>query len=159
MFYKSSYKVPKMEFINILLFALVAAIGNAMFAAGQKIASTQNNSLVFIAISGAICVALTIISSTFFGSSNYLSTIRQSWHWSILSGLGLFFTYLGFNILYSRYGAANYIVYAVLSVITTSVVVGVFIFKERFNIYHFCALLASIMTVFLYWLGNSVSKT
>jgi drug/metabolite transporter (DMT)-like permease len=60
--------------------------------------------------------------------------------------------------LYSQYGASNYILYAVLSIITTSVIVGVVIFKETFNIYHWLALLSSIITIALFTLGNGIAK-
>ena len=143
-----------MDFLKILAFALVAAIGNAMFAIGQKKADVAENTLVFIAMAGCFCIGLTMIAVFIVGSSNYSLAIRQNWHWALLSGSGLFLTYLGFNLLYSRYGASNYIIYAVLSIITTSLVVGVLIFKERFNLYHLGALFSATLTVYLYWLGN-----
>jgi drug/metabolite transporter (DMT)-like permease len=68
-------------------------------------------------------------------------------------------TYIGFNLLYSKYGASNYILYAVLSIITTSIIVGVVMFKESFNAYHWLAFGSSITTVALFAMGNSVLKT
>jgi len=50
--------------------------------------------------------------------------------WTDLSGVGLFLTYPGFNLLYSRYGASQYVLYAVLSIITTTIIVGIWWLKE-----------------------------
>jgi drug/metabolite transporter (DMT)-like permease len=52
----------------------------------------------------------------------------------LLSGIGLFLTYLGFNLLYSRFGASQYVLYAALSIITTTIGVGYLYFKELFHL-------------------------
>ncbi len=147
-----------MNILGPLTFALIAAVGNAMFATGQKKAVQLDNPFTFIAISAIICVFLTLLSAPTFGQPNYSEAIKQNGQWAVLSGVGLFFTYLGFNLLYSRYGAANYILYAVLSIITTSVIVGVVVFKETFNIYHWLALLSSIVAIGLFTVGNGIAK-
>lgn len=141
-----------------LAFALIAAIGNAIFVAGQKKAIPFDNPLVFIALAAIACVFLMLLFVPLFGQPKYLEALKQNGSWAILSGVGLFVTYLGFNLLYSRYGASNYVIYAVLSIITTSVIVGVVIFKETFNAYHWLALFSSIVTVVLFAVGNSTAK-
>ncbi len=40
-----------MKSSSIFLFALIAAIGNALFAAGQKKAENIDNSLIFVGLS------------------------------------------------------------------------------------------------------------
>ena len=70
-------------------------------------------------------------------------------------GVGFFVTFLGFFLLYSRLGASYYIVYAVLAIITTSIGVGVLVFKEPFNGYHVSALLFAIVSIVLYGIGHS----
>lgn len=147
-----------MNAFSPLIFALIAAIGNAMFATGQKKAVALDNPFTFITLAAIVCLFLTILSSPAFGQPNYSQAIKDNWIWSILSGAGLFLTYLGFNLLYSKFGASNYILYAVLSIITTSILVGVMLFKETFNVYHWLALVTSIITVTLFALGNNVSN-
>lgn len=147
-----------MNIYGPLLFALTAAIGNAMFAAGQKKAIAFDNPFTFIALAAIFCVLLTVAAAPLFGQPHYSSVIKENGGWAMLSGAGLFLTYLGFNLLYSRYGASNYILYAVLSIITTSIVVGVVMFKETFNLYHWFAFGTSIITVVLFALGNSATK-
>ena len=147
-----------MNVFGPLAFALIAAIGNAMFAAGQKKAFQFDNPFTFIALAVIVCAFLTVLSAPLFGQPNYSLAIKQNGHLAVFSGVVLFLTYLGFNLLYSQYGASNYILYAVLSIITTSVIVGVVIFKETFNIYHWLALLSSIITIALFTLGNGIAK-
>ncbi len=147
-----------MILIGPLAFALIAAIGNAMFAAGQKKAVGLENAFTFIALAALVCVTLTILVAPFFGATQYASAIKQNGHWAILSGAGLFLTYLGFNLLYSNYGASSYILYAVISIITTSIIVGVYIFREEFNVFHWLAFFTSILTVILFTWGNKVAQ-
>ena len=146
-----------MNIYGPLIFAIVAAVGNAMFVAGQKKAIQLDNEFTFIAISAVVCVILTIAFTPLFGQPNYTSVVKENGIWAIISGIGLFLTYLGFNLLYTKYGASNYILYAVLSIITTSVLVGVVLFKETFNLYHWLAFVASIITVVLFSIGNRAS--
>lgn len=148
-----------MNIYGPLFFALIAAVGNAMFAAGQKKAIAFDNPFTFIALAAMVCVMLTVAAAPLFGQPHYNSVLKANGGWALLSGAGLFLTYLGFNLLYSKYGASNYILYAVLSIITTSIIVGVVMFKESFNVYHWLAFGSSIATVALFALGNSVLKT
>ena len=145
-----------MQVIGPLLFALLAAVGNGFFAYGQRKSVGVENSFVFITIALLICIALCIVTAPFFGSVNYTATLKQNAGWAAMSGAGLFLTYIGFNILYSQYGAASYVLYAVLSIVTTSVIVGAWLLREQLNLYHWLAVLAALATVGLYSYGNSL---
>ncbi len=148
-----------MKSSSIFLFALIAAVGNALFAAGQKKASGIENPLLFVGLSAIVCIALTFLIILLMQSnSNLFSIIKVNWIWIVISGFGLFLTYLGFNLLYTRFGATGYIYYAVLSIITTSLIVGVFIFKEQLNIYHFTSIGFSLIAIILFTLGNNASN-
>jgi drug/metabolite transporter (DMT)-like permease len=145
-----------MQVLGPLLFALLAAVGNGFFAFGQRKATGVENSFVFITIALVVCVALCMVSAPFFGPVNYGATLKQNLNWAALSGVGLFLTYIGFNILYAQYGAASYILYAVLSIITTSVVVGAWLLRENLNLWHWLAVLTALATVGLFSYGNSL---
>ncbi len=145
-----------MQVLGPLLFALLAAIGNGFFAFGQRKSAGVENSFVFITIALVICVALCVVSAPFFGPVNYGATARQNLGWAAMSGAGLFLTYIGFNILYSQYGASSYILYAVLSIVTTSVIVGAWMLREQLNLYHWLAVAAALATVGLFSYGNSL---
>ncbi len=147
-----------MKYSSIFLFALIAAVGNALFAAGQKKTSGIDNPLIIVGLSAVVCVVLTF--SVIFllnRNSSMLQIFRVNWIWILMSGFGLFLTYIGFNLLYSRFGASGYIYYAVLSIITTSLIVGVIIFKEQLNIYHIISVGFSIAAIVLFTIGNNYS--
>ncbi|MFT5502663.1 MAG: drug/metabolite transporter (DMT)-like permease [Gammaproteobacteria bacterium] len=148
-----------MNMYGPLFFALTAAIGNAMFATGQKKATAFDNPFTFIALAAIVCVCLTVAVALLYGQPQYSAVTKENGWWAVLSGTGLFLTYIGFNLLYSKYGASNYILYAVLSIITTSIIVGVFMFKETFNLYHWLAFGSSIVAVVLFSIGNASIKT
>jgi hypothetical protein len=54
-----------------LFFVLIAAIGNAMFAAGQKKAIALENPFTFIALAAIVCVCLTVATAPLFGQPQY----------------------------------------------------------------------------------------
>lgn len=133
-----------------LFFALIAAVGNALFALGQKKSIGVDNTISYVVISAIFCIIFTSIAVPLFGKYNYLLTLKNNWQWACISGLGLFLTYIGFNLLYTHYGASRYVLYAILSIFTTSVIVGVFIFKESLNIYQNIALILSTIAIILF---------
>jgi drug/metabolite transporter (DMT)-like permease len=145
-----------MQVLGPLVFALLAAVGNGLFAFGQRKSAGVENSFVFITVALVACVIMCVVSAPFFGPVNYAATLKQNAAWAAVSGAGLFLTYIGFNILYSQYGASSYILYAVLSIITTSVIVGAWLLREQLNLYHWLAVLAALATVGLYSYGNSL---
>jgi drug/metabolite transporter (DMT)-like permease len=144
-----------MNTAGAIAFAMIAAIGNALFVTAQKKAGLFDNGISFIACSLAVALALLILTAPLFGPPQYPSIIKQGGGWIAFSGLGLFLVYLGFNLLYTRYGASHYILYAVLSIMTTSLVVGVLLYKETFNIYHWASLVCALATVILFSLGDA----
>ena len=144
--------------MNILLpifFATIAAIGNAMFALGQKKSFNVENGLLFVAISALIAFSLAICFAPLLGEFNVVNTVKGNWKALCLSGFGLFLTYLGFNLLYSRYGVSQYALYAVISIITTTIFVGVLWLKETVNGYHMFALVFAIIAVLMFSVGQS----
>jgi len=142
--------------IGPIVFALLAAVGNALFVLGQKKAQPLDNAFLFIALTVVTCALLMIMAIPLFGSIGLANAIRVNRQWILLSGLGLFITFMGFNLLYGKYGASSYIIYAISSIITTSLVVGMYFLKEQFNVYHWLAFGSSLITISLYSLGNSL---
>jgi drug/metabolite transporter (DMT)-like permease len=87
-------------------------------------------------VSALVAVLLALFFAPLVGAFDMENTLRDNWKAVLLSGLGLFLTYLGFNLLYSRYGASQYVLYAVLTIITTTSIVGIWWLKEPVNLYH-----------------------
>jgi drug/metabolite transporter (DMT)-like permease len=73
----------------------------------------------------------------------------------LLVGGGLFLTNLGFNLLYTRFGVSQYVLYAVLSILTTTVFIGLFWLHEPVNGYRLAAIVLALASVVLYSLGQS----
>ena len=145
------------QIIGPLLLALLAAVGNGFFAYSQRSASNVDNSFVFITITLLVCVTCCALLAPLFGPVNYLQTARNNTSWGLVGGFGLFLTYIGFNLLYSKFGASSYILYAVLSIITTTVIVGGIILRENLNIYHWLAVITALVTVALFSYGNKIA--
>jgi drug/metabolite transporter (DMT)-like permease len=144
--------------MNIILpitFALIAAIGNSMFALGQKKSADFDNGLLIVAASALIACLLATVFSPLMGEIDIRGVARNHWKAILLSGSGLFLTYLGFNLLYSKFGVSQYVLYAVISIITTTVIVGALWLKEPINIYHKSAIALAIVAVFLFSIGQS----
>lgn len=143
------------SFIGALLFALVAAIGNAAFVYGTKKSVPDSNPFVFTIFALIGCIVLMGFSFFFFDSGNIKSWLLQNRYSLSITSVGLFFTYLGFYLLYSNFGASYYILYAVMSIVTTSIIVAVVFFHEKFNWYFGLSILFAFLTILFFYLGKS----
>jgi len=144
-----------MSYANLLLAATIAAVGNALFVIGQRYGAGIDHRLTLTTLGASVAVLLSAAIAPLFGAPGYAAALRRSWPAIGLSGIGLFLTYVGFNVMYARYGASSYVVYAVLSVLSTTVVVGGLYFGERFTPYHYAAIVCALLTVVFYALGES----
>jgi len=144
-----------MKILLPLCFALIAAIGNAMFALGQRRSSVVHNGLVFVGASALVAAALALAFSPLRGNADLANLLRGNSRNILLAGGGLFLTYLGFNLLYSHFGVSPYVLYAVLSILTTTVFIGIFWLREPVNGYRIAAIVLALASVLLYSLGQS----
>lgn len=138
-----------------IIFASIAAVGNAMFALGQKKSTDVENGLLFVGLSALVAVFFALSFAPLAGIFDIGNTLKGNWKAVLLSGAGLFLTYLGFNLLYSRYGASQYVLYAVLSIITTTIIIGVFWLREPVNVFHKVAIAMAIAAVVFFSIGQS----
>jgi drug/metabolite transporter (DMT)-like permease len=146
-----------MNIVLPILFAVIAAIGNSLFAIGNKKTEGLDNPFVFVAICTVAAVILSFAAMPLFGNSNYIAAIKEHWFWAAISGVGLFLTNVGFNLLYTKYGAGFYVLYAAIAIIMTALGVGLVIFKETYTVYHWAAFICALITVVLFALGQSRS--
>ncbi len=136
-----------------LLFAFIAALGNAVFVFGQRRAAVAQNPFVFLLGAVSVCTILFLGATIFFWSSTEGGYLAQNWGSMIISGVGFFVTFLGFYLLYSNFGAVYYGLYATLSILTTSFIVGVVIYREPINSYQLAAIGLAILAVVLFTIG------
>lgn len=144
-----------MNIILPIFFASIAAIGNALFALGQKKSAGFENGLLIVGASALVAFLCAIVFSPLIGEFNVEAMVKFHWKSVLLSGVGLFLTYLGFNLLYSKFSVSHYVLYAVISIITTTVFVGMFWLKEPINRYHIIAIGLAVVAVAFFSLGQS----
>ncbi len=63
-------------------------------------------------------------------------------------------TFLGFYLLYSRYDTSYYALFAVTSVLITTLVLGVLILKERVNVYGLISIAAAVVSIVFFGLSK-----
>ncbi len=141
-------------FQNALAVALLAAVGNALFVFGQRRADIATNPFIFIFSVLVVCISLFAVTIPFFDRSDLGGFVRRNAGWIGISGFGFYLTFIGFYFLYTRFGAAYYVLYAILSILTTSVFVGLIVFREQVNAFHLAAIGTAILTVVLFGLGQ-----
>ncbi len=146
-----------MNIIAPIILALIAATGNAIFVAGLKQSAIDGNRFAPIVFIVFICSVLSFIAAPAFGNTHY-NLLLKNWVWLLIGGVGLFIAYIGFSLLHVKYGASSYILYAVLSIVTTGIILGGFILKESLNFYHWLAVFFAILTVIFFSIGNHLNN-
>lgn len=141
--------------MKVFYFALIAAIGNAMFVYGQRGSSTSDNPFFFLAVTLTVCTSLFLVSTLVSKGAITLFYVQENLWYILISGLGFYFTFVGFYWLYTQQGATSYIVYALLSILTTSIGVGLILFKEPFNQFHVVSGLLAVAAIITYGIGQS----
>jgi len=129
-----------------------------MFAYGQKRSIGVQNGLAFVGASAVVAAFLAWCASPLLGPIGLSPMLRANGRNILLAGAGLFLTYLGFNLMYSRFGVSPYVVYAVLSILTTTVFVGILWMREPINSYRLAAIVLALASVVLYSFGKSPSS-
>ena len=144
--------------LSAFLFAFIAAIGNALFVFGQRKSLVSPSPFLFLMVSLAIALLSLAVVSIFFPKPDLPRFLQENTPWALLSGIGIAITYVGFYYLYNRFGATYYILYAILAFITTSVIVGIVLLKENFNLYYLLSIVCAALTLFLFFLGKQQSS-
>ena len=139
---------------KVFIFAGIAALGNAIFVYGQRSASVSPNPFLYMSGAILVCLLLFLLATLISGNNEKLEYLSKNSLPVIIGGVGFFITFVGFYLMYSRVGANSYTVYATLSILTTSVGVGLLIFCEPFNQYHVIAMGLAILAVCFFGYGQ-----
>ena len=138
------------------LIALFAAAGNALFVYAQRTAAASANPFLYLActitLGSGLCIAAALAWQT-PGNADYAV---NNGTYILLGGAGLFMTYLGFYLLFSNYGTAQYALYATLAILTTSFGIGVLVFREPLHPLQFVAIGFAIAAIALWSYGRSL---
>jgi len=141
--------------MKVFLYAFIAAIGNALFVYGQRGSSTADNPFLFLLVTLSICISLFAVFAMVHKAPIDPQYLIDNARYITISGIGFFITFIGFYWLYNQQGATNYIVYALLSILTTSIGVGLIIFREPFNKFHIISGMLAVSAILVYGLGQS----
>jgi drug/metabolite transporter (DMT)-like permease len=144
----------EVSIFKVVIFAGIAALGNAIYVFGQRSAVVSANPFLFMAAAVTLCAFMFVVASLISGTSTTADYLKQNWWPVAISAVGFFITFIGFYLMYSRVGASSYTVYAVLSILTTSVGVGMIIFREPINLYHVLSILFALLAVGFYGYGQ-----
>jgi drug/metabolite transporter (DMT)-like permease len=101
----------------------------------------------FSLLTGAI---LLFACASFFDLKNIPDFIAANVKWFIVSGLGYVLLNLGLYFLYQNFGASYYTLYAMLSILTTSILLATLVFGEKFNFYYALSILFAFLTIFFF---------
>jgi drug/metabolite transporter (DMT)-like permease len=143
-----------LKFLIPFSFALIAAFGNVLFVWGNRKVGNTANPFYFTATAMAVCLALYLIGTAFFGLRGSGEFLRKNLFWCSVSGFGMFLTFLGFYLLYSRFDTSYYALFAVTSVLLTTIVLGVFILRERINLYGAISIAAAVVSIVFFGLSK-----
>jgi len=135
-------------------FALLASLGNVFFVFGNRKVGNSGNPLMFTTTAMTVCVALYFVCFFALGPKGSGEFLRRNLLWCMLSGVGMFMTFLGFYLLYSRFDTSYYALFAVTSVLMTTLVLGVFILKEGINLYGVISIAAAVVSIVFFGLSK-----
>jgi drug/metabolite transporter (DMT)-like permease len=135
--------------------ALTAAIGNALYAFGQKKAMPHENPFIFGIFSLFIGSVLLSIVALSFNTQNIGEYLAGNIKWLMVSGLGYVFLNIGLYFLYRNFGASYYSLYAILSIITTSILLATLVFNEKMNFYYWISLGFAVLTIIFFLQGQT----
>ncbi|HMT09766.1 MAG TPA: EamA family transporter [Pyrinomonadaceae bacterium] len=139
------------------LLALTAAVGNALYAFGQKKATQHENPFLFGSIALFVGSFFLTVIAMFFDTRSVGSYMAENIKWFGVSGLGYVLLNIGLYFLYRNFGASYYSLYAVLSIATTSILLAAVVFHERMNLYYWVSLGFAGLTI-LFFLKGQTSK-
>jgi drug/metabolite transporter (DMT)-like permease len=139
-----------------LAIALLAACGNALFVYGQRTAGHSTNPFLYMLGCVGIGWLLFLVATVAWQSQVDFAYLASNAGALMLGGLGFFVTFVGFYLLYSGYGASQYALYATLSILTTSLGIGVLVFRESLNGYQIVAMGLAMTSIALWTYGRSL---
>ena len=138
------------SFLLALALAFVASLGNALYAFGQKKSITHANPFLFGVFSLLTGAILLFVCASFFELKNIPTFVINNLKWFIVSGLGYVLLNLGLYFLYQNFGVSYYTLYAMLSILTTSILLATLVFGEKFNLYYGLSILFAFLTIFFF---------
>lgn len=134
-------------------FALFAAIGNVFYVLGSRKTTDAPNPMLFTFVAMTVGLALFLAAWLAFGTRGTGEFLRRSGGWAVLAGVGIFMTFYGFYLLYSRFDTSYYALFVVSSLLLTTAT-GTWLLRESLNGYGIASIIAALASVAFFWLSK-----
>lgn len=135
--------------------ALAAALANAVFATAQKKVTGVANPFYFLIFSSTVSLFIWLVFSCFFPPVSAWTYLRQNGLWIGVGGAGFALLSVCIYQLFSQYGASYYTLYAMLAILTTSILAGVLLFGERYNGYTLLSIGCAGLSIIFFYLSKT----
>lgn len=135
-------------------FALFAAIGNVFYVLGSRKTTDAPNPVLFTFVAMTVGLALFLAAWLAFGTRGTGEFLRRSGGWAVLAGVGIFMTFYGFYLLYSRFDTSYYALFVVTSMLLTTLVLGAWILREPINLYGALSIVAAVASIAFFWMSK-----
>jgi len=135
-------------------FALFAALGNVFFVLSSRKAAHAPNPMLFTLAAMTVSLALFAAAYFVFGMRGTGEYMRRNIGWTSLAGLGMFMTFYGFYLLYSRFDTSYYALFVVTSMLLTTLGLGWMILREPLNTYGLVSIAAAVVSIVFFWLSK-----
>ncbi len=139
-----------------MLLSCIAAIGNAMVTIGQKKAGEYSNPFLFGALSLLLASLGLFVFVIFCQNKAPMVYLSKNYYWVLTSASGLILLNVFLYLLYRNYGSGYYTVYAVLAIISTSLITSIWIFGEKMNLYYLVSMICAVFTIFFFMKGKTL---
>lgn len=142
------------KFLLPFSFALFAALGNVFFVLSNRKTAAAPNPMLFTLAAMTVSLLLFAVSWFVFGTRGTGDYLRRNIGWTSLAGLGMFMTFYGFYLLYSRFDTSYYALFVVTSMLLTTLGLGWLILREPLNGYGIVSIVAAVVSVAFFWLSK-----
>src|SRR5690606_8654889 len=135
-------------------FALFASLGNVFFVLAIRKTAAEPNPMLFTLSAMLVSVLLFAVAYAVFGPRGTGDYSRKNIGWTSLAGLGMFMTFYGFYLLYSRFDTSYYALFVVTSMLMTTLGLGWLILREPLNVHGLVSIAAAVVSIVFFWLSK-----
>ena len=84
---------------KVIIFAGLAAIGNAIFVYGQRSSTVSSNPYLFMTAAVTLCAFMFMVAALLSDNSGTTVYLKQNLWPIIISAIGFFLTFIGFYLM------------------------------------------------------------
>ena len=135
-----------------ILIAVLVGVFNIPFVYGFKKAYSQNPFI--FAASFNLCSAIFLLGVSFAYRGVEKDFFFRNWLFILSAACGIILINLSAYYIINSYGAGYWMIASLSNLLIPPILVGIFIFKEKFNYWIFPTIFCAILTVVLFTLSK-----